>query len=333
MMAVISCNITDEHRGDENDQTRQLIELYRIQTDNEDKPSEIYDDPFPGIPRIGDPHPIDPLVTVKSRRVTWTGNRNWYTMEVMYDNNSSAQDSGGGGGGVEVLSVQVSAWYEDYILEFDVNGRPIRNSASDKIKYQSRRPHPLITVSAQTREPKMKDFLQNLGKVNSDFVSWLNGQLEFKVDQLLFDNYNAQSIGSNTWKEDFIFKARLVTSPTNGSANILDVEGKGAGQPPQAIRDAGWQPFLLDAGLFEVFIENGVKVKRPIRPVEKEGDKRPTQPVTSDWPLDSGGGAQTREQVEEGKVFYRNFQTYERFNFNLFQFDFTKVLEEKKKDR
>ena len=122
-MAVLTCKIMDDHRGDENDKQRQLIELYRIITDSDtDNPSTIMDDPNGDIPQVGDPHPTDPLVTVKNRRITFTGNRRTYTMEVTYDNNSSSQDPGGGGGGgeVKVLEVTIGAWYEDFIQEYDV---------------------------------------------------------------------------------------------------------------------------------------------------------------------------------------------------------------------
>lgn len=323
----------DDHRADEDDQRIQFIELYRVITDSDtDTPASILDDSNEDIPRVGDPHPTNTSTVVKNRRVTFTGARNVYTLEVTYDNSVNAENPGGGGGGnVEVFSVVVSSWYEDHIMQYDVNGVPIRNSASDRIKYQDRRAHPLITISSQTQDPKMKTYLNNLDRVNDAQVSWLNNQLEFGIDQLLFESYNSSSIGNNTWREDFVFKAKLVVSPTNETAGLLNVEGKGAGNRPPQVRDAGWQPYLLDAGFFEVFIENGIKVKRPIRPVEKDGDKAPTQPTTTEWPLDSGGGALTREQVEAGKVFYRNFQVKEKFSFNIFNFDFTQVLTEKNK--
>jgi hypothetical protein len=333
-MAVVTCNIMDDHRADEDDQRIQFIELYRVITDSDtDTPADILNDSNENIPRVGDPHPVNADTIVKNRRVTFTGSRKVYTLEVTYDNSLNAGDPGGGGGGgaVDVFQVTVGAWYEDYIMQYDVNGVPIRNSAGDKIKYQNRRAHPMITVSAQTQAPRMGLFLQNLDRVNDAQVNWLNGQLIFLENQLLFDSYNAQSIGNNTWREDFVFKAKLVVSPTNDTAGLLNVEGKGAGNRPPQIRNAGWQPYLLDAGYFEVWIEAGEKVKRPIRPLEKDGGKVPTQPVTTEWPLDSGGGALTREQVEEGKVFYRNFKVKEKFNFNVFNFDFTQVLTDKNK--
>jgi hypothetical protein len=334
-MSVIKATRKDDKRGTDDENKRQLIDNYIIEVDStSDEPSTIYDSQFSDIPQVGDSHPTDPLVIVKTRTVKATQNRLWYEMEVNYDNSAEGGDQGGGGGGggpVEVLQVSVTSWYEDFIMETDVNGIPIRNSATDKIKYQSRRPHPLITISAQTKAPRMKDFLQNIGRVNDGFVSWLNNQLQFLTDQLMFDQYNAESIGANNWKESFVFKARLVPSPTNNTAALLNKPAKGKGVPPKPVREAGWQPELLDAGFFETFIEDGVKVKRPIRPVEKEGDKPPSSPTTSEWPLNSGGIALSREQIEAGKVFFRSFQTYEKFNFNLFQFDFTLVLEEKKK--
>jgi hypothetical protein len=324
----------DDHRFTENEDSTQFVESYRIITNSDsDTPATIKNDPNEDIPKIGDPHPVDTETIVKSRRVTFTGNRRTYTMEVTYDNKAPDGGGGGGGGGgsVDVLDVDVGHWYEDHIMQYDVTGQPITNSAQDRIKYEERRSHPMITITAKTTAPRMNLFLQNLDRVNDAPVNWLNNQLQFGIDQLLFESYNAKSSGNNTWSEQFVFKGKLVVSPTDNSANQLNVEGKGAGKQPPQIRDAGWQPYLLDSGYFEVFIEDGVKVKRPIRPIEKEGDKRPTQPTTTEWPLDSGGGALTREQVEAGKVFYRNFQTKDRFNFNLFNFDFTSVLEEKKK--
>ena len=123
-MAVLTCKRMDDHRGDESDQNRRLIEMYRIITDSDsDEPSTILDDPLETIPRVGDPHPIDAEVTVKNRRVTFTGARNVYTMEVTYDNNVDSQSpsGGGGGGAIEVLEVTLGSWWEDYILEYAIN--------------------------------------------------------------------------------------------------------------------------------------------------------------------------------------------------------------------
>jgi len=330
-MAVVSCKRRDNKRGNETDSTITLNDEYIILVDStDDEPSTIYSSSHEDIPKVGDPHPVDPNVTVKTRRVRPIGNadatnRLYYIMEVTYDNNSSSQDPGGGGGGgdqINVLEVTIGAWWEDFIQEYDVGReaqdgpekRRLENTAKDPIKYEGRRPQPLITISAQTQDPGLGGFVHALGTVNSDRVNWLG--MEFLQDQLMFDSYNATSVGNNTWREDFVFKGKYIVSP----------KSYGDGQ-----REAGWQPFFLNAGVWQWIEKDGEDQYSPIYPKDKNGQKNSTKPVSEPWPLDINGVAIPRQDIEEKKVFL-NFQVFPRTNFaQSFKFDFASVVNDKLK--
>jgi hypothetical protein len=325
-MAVIYAERRDNKRGSETDQSRQLIDEYIIQVDSDaDEPSTIYDSSFANLPQVGDPHPTDPLVTVKSRRVIPTANRRWYTMEVTYDNNLNNNGSGGGGGGgIEVLKVTFSNWMENFILELDYSsenggiGRIFQNSAGDPIKYEATRPHPMITISSQTKDPSFDSTLFQVGQINRNEVNWIPG-LSFGRHQLLFENYSATSVGNNTWQEDFVFKAKFIPRPKVSEGE----EGR--------LRSAGWQAFLLDAGFREVVdTEDGPEL-RPIQPKEKADGKPANKPVSSAWPL-KAGKAIARENFVDDIVFLE-FQVYPEMDFSQFNFDFTSLFTDKQERR
>jgi hypothetical protein len=318
-MSVIYAGRMDEKRGTEDDKNRKLIDMYRVEVDSVlDEPSTIYDSSFADLPQVGDQHPTDPLVIVKSRNVKPTANRLRYEMEVSYDNASEGGDQGGGGGGgtVEVLQVTIGVWYEDYIQEYELKngkkGELLTDFAASPIKYEARRPQPLITISSITKDPKLADYVFLTNAVNNQPVKWLN--LNFKKDQLMFEGYNASSAGRNTWNEQFVFKGKIYNGPEEYGSEGIKVDG-------------GWQPFILNAGLWQL-VDNdfGGKERAPIYPVNEKGDKTSNKPVTEPWPLDAQGIALPLADFREKRVFL-NPQMLRRSNFNAdFNFDFAKVL-------
>jgi hypothetical protein len=326
-MAVIKCKRRDTKRGTENDKQRSLIDEYIIQVDStDDEPSTIYESSFADIPQVGDPHPVDPLVTVKSRAIKHTDNRLWYVMDVSYDNSVDTSGPGGGGGGggpIEVLQVTVGVWFEDYIQEHILDaqggkGELLMNTAGSPIKYESRRPHPLITITSQTKDPGLGDLIALVDTVNGQFVNWLG--MKFEVDQFLFDSYQATSVGDNTWSENFVFKAKVFQGPVNyddENNNVNKVNG-------------GWQPFILNAGLWE-WKENdqGEQERGPIYPVDRDGNRTSNKPVTEPWPLDKEGFAIPRQDFAQ-KVHFLKPKMKRRENFAKFNFDFTKILTDDK---
>ena len=322
-MAVLTCKIMDDHRASEDEKALKFTEMYRVITDSDtDTPASILDESNEDIPQVGDPHPVNTSVLVKERRVTFTGARNVYHLEINYDN--SAPDGGGGGGGgggiIEVMQVTLTNWWEDYILEYvnDGQGAKIRmaNSADDPIKYEARRPHPMITVSSVTKDPFLANIVTAVGSVNMKRVSWLG--LDFWESQLLFDSYDATSIGNNKWRESFVFKSKLVFEPEQYGDDGFQ-------------RQAGWQPWILDAGLWEWVQEGGEEKRRPIRPVNKQGDKASTKPVTEPWPLDGVGQALARDDIKQNRVF-KQWSIYPKINFDGFRFDWTKILTDEKRN-
>lgn len=129
----------------------------------------------------------------------------------------------------------------------------------------------MLTISSITEDPRLKDFFDYQGTVNTDVVTWLG--FSFQPDQLLFDEYRATTIGANKWREDFIFMGKKVPDYTGGTKDGND-------------RSKGWQPQLLDAGFREIN-DSGKRV--PIRPVaDPGGQERESEPVTAPWPLSEG---------------------------------------------
>lgn len=320
-MAVIYANRrSTEKRADEDDKIRSITEVYIVKTDTDtDDQATILNSSFSGnsatgaiaLPQVGDSHPTDALVTVKSRSLDPTDNRRTWDMTVNYDNAvDSLSTSGGGGGGPKVLNVNIGKWSEFFIMEFDYEGTPFLNSANDKIKYESTRPQIQMTFSAQTKDPDFVRYQGLQGKVNKDPVRWLG--FNFLADQVLFDEYRASSVGNNTWQEDFIFKMRQVP----------DVHNNNGGDAP---RQWGWQPYLLDAGFNQLVDIDGRKESIPIHAPQKDGDKTPKRAVTIEWPLDGFGKALAADQIKQNKQFL-NFKAYGSTDFAQFQFDFESIL-------
>ena len=319
-MAVIYANRkSTEKRADEDDKVRSITEVYIVKTDNDsDDQSVILNSGFGGnsatgaiaLPQVGDSHPTDSLVTVKTRSLEPTDNRKTWNMTVSYDNSvDSLSTGGGGGGGLTVLKVTIGKWDETFIMEVDYNKKDFRNSATDKIKYESTRPQIQMTFSLQTQDPDFVKFQGLQGKVNKAVVDWLG--FKFLPDQVLFDEYRATSVGNNTWQEDFIFKMRQVPDTSPGS------------DPNK--RDWGWQPRLLDAGFNELLDINGQKQLSAIKAAQKQGDTKPPRAVTQEWPLDGSGVALAADQIEAGRIF-NEFKAYASDDFSKFDFKFETIL-------
>jgi hypothetical protein len=214
------------------------------------------------------------------------------------------------------LTVSIGKWDESFTLEMDYRDDPERvmNDAGDALRLEATRPQFMMTISSITEAPRLSDFFRYQGKVNTDVVTWLG--FNFGPDQLLFDEYKATTIGSNVWREDFIFKGKKVPDYISAAK-----DGKNT--------DAGWQPQLLNAGYREIN-DNGNPV--PIKPRKTPGDQKSNEePVTAPWPLDIDGKALARSELKEpDKIVFKEFVAYPRsdkpFDGDLFQFDFTKVL-------
>ena len=320
-MAVIYVNIKpDEKKADEDDKLRTLNDQYIVKTDNDlDDQATILNSSFSGdvsnnsiaLPQVGDSHPTDSRVTVKNRSLEPTKNRKTWLMNVTYNDaiDSKSDPGGGGGGGPVVLKVVVDSWEETFIMEYDYAGERFKNSATDKIKYESIRDQIMITFSAQTKDPSFVKYQGLQGKVNSGPVNWLG--FKFLTDQVLFKSYRATSVGNNTWQEDFVFKMKQVPDTSVGA------------DPNQ--RQWGWQPLLLDAGFNELVDRNGQKELTPILSVQAQGDKKPPRPVSQEWPLDGAGEALAADQIDAGRIFLE-FQAYSKTNFGAFNFDFESIL-------
>ncbi len=319
-MAVIYANRkSTEKRADEDDKVRSITEVYIVKTDTDsDDQAVILNSGFSGnsatgaiaLPQVGDSHVTDTLTTVKSRSLEPTDNRRTWNMTVSYDNAvDSLNTGGGGGGGPQVLKVTIGKWDESYIMEVDYNKKDFRNSATDKIKFESSRPQIQMTFSSQTQDPDFVKYQGMQGKVNKNLVEWLG--FKFLADQVLFDEYRATSVGNNTWQEDFIFKMRQVPDTSPGS------------DPDK--REWGWQPKLLDAGFNELLDINGQKQLSAIKAPQKRGDTKPPRPVTQEWPLDGAGVALAADQIEASRIFL-HFQAYASVDFQAFDFDFESIL-------
>jgi hypothetical protein len=147
-------------------------------------------------------------------------------------------------------------------------------------------------------------------------VTWLG--LDFWPGQLLYDSYDATSSGNKTWRETFIFKAKYQVEPDQYD-----------NRNPWG-RLGGWQPWILDAGLWEWADQNGEKVKRPISPVDKEGGKPANRPVTEPWPL-FNGQAIPRDEIEKRRQFIK-WTIYPEVDFGFLKFDWTKILTDEKQN-
>ncbi len=290
--------------GNDDANVRTIIDIYIINVNAViDDQSTILSSNFADIPQVGDQHPTDSLVTVKRRSVDRSGNQLTWEMTVTYDNKSDSNDQGGGGGGGgQIIKVAITAWEEQFIMESDFKGNLIQNTAKDKLKLEMSRFHPQITITKVTQNPNLK-VVKDVGGVNKAQVNWLG--FSFSKDQLLFAAYNTDSIGNNTWNEQFVYKARLVPNlDSKTSSNEIT---------------KGWQAQILDAG-FNQIINGG---RTPIYVLNKDG-KATTRPVSQPWPL-NGGEALKPEDIENDRKFLE-FQSQRRIGFGQFNFDFSPIF-------
>lgn len=317
-MAVIYCVRRDDKKGNKDENKKTFTETFIVKTDSEsDEPATIYLSTFVNLPKVGDDHPVDPTVKVKSISVKPTANRKIYELDVTYDDAATNGDQGGGGGGggsVEVLRVSLSAWEEEFVQDYRLDGKggkpePFVNTADEPIKYMATRPQVLISITAQTTDPKLGKLIYLVNTVNKNQVNWIG--LTFKTGQLMFSNYSATSSGGNQWTETFEFKGKIYAAPTDYE-NLLEVEG-------------GWQPYILNAGLMEWVEGDNGKELRPIYPIEDTGKRPSNNPVSSPWPLNSNGEAIARKQIAERKI-YLNPKMFREQDFSIFNFDFAPLL-------
>jgi len=307
-MSVTLSTRRDDKSGDDNGSLRKLKDIYRIVVDSaSDDQSTILNSNFAGIPQVGDAHPKDPLVTVKSRTVKNTDNRLHWIMTVSYDNSRGGlSDSGSDNDEAgTIINVQIGTWTESYTAQKDFDDKLYQDSANGKIKVELERQHTTITVTKQTTNPNLQ-IAEMKGRVNSAPVNWLG--FNFNNDQLLFSDYTANSLGNNNWQEVFSFKGRKVP-------DLISVT-------PDEELSKGWQLQILDAGFFEI-LENGKRV--PIYIKQKDG-KKATRPVTQPWPLDGGGKAIPQNSIDDLRIFL-DFRSVLNMPFNTFAFDFSPIYE------
>jgi len=311
-MSVILARRKDDKTGDDNASLRKLKDVYRIEVDSaSDDQSTILNSNYSGLPQVGDSHPKDPLVTVKSRSVKHLGsgdpNRFHWQMTVNYDSSRSGlSDSGGGDDEAgTIINVQIGTWTESYTAQKDFDDKLYKDSANGKIKVELERQHTMITVTKNTFNPNLQ-ISEKKGRVNSAPVNWLG--FDFNNDQLLFADYTANSLGNNNWQEVFTFKGRKVP-------DLISVT-------PDEGLSKGWQLQILDAGFFEI-LGDGKRV--PIYVKQSDG-KKATRPVTQPWPLDGGGKAIPQESIDDLRQFI-DFRSVLNMPFNVFAFDFTPIFE------
>ena len=306
-MSVTVSERRDDKSGDDNGSLRKLKDIYRIEVNSSsDDQSTILNSNFSGIPQVGDSHPKDPLVTVKSRTVKSTDNRLHWIMTVMYDNSkSSPSGSDGGGEDGTIINVQIGTWTESYTAQKDFDDKLYQDSANGKIKVELERPHTMITITKQTTNPNLQ-ISDMVGRVNAAPVNWLG--YDFSASQLLFDDYTANSLGNNNWQEVFTYKGRKVPD----LESVTEDEGL----------SMGWQLQLLDAGFFQI-LDSGQRV--PIY-VQQEGGKKSTTKVSQPWPLDGGGKALPQNAIDTLRTFL-NFRSVLSMPFSTFSFDFTPIFE------
>lgn len=305
-MAVTYAERRNTLRGNDDSKVRTIIDLYKINVDSvADDQSTILSSTFNRVPQIGDAHPNDALVTVKKRSVDRSDNHLQWDMTVTYNNQSDASDQGGGGGsgGGQIIKVAITAWQESFILEKDFNNDLVLNSALDPLKIESSRYHPMITITKVTQNPNLQ-IVNSVGAVNAGPVNWLG--FNFGIDQFLFSAYNTDSIGNNTWNEQFVFKAR----------QVLDLQyGQGGNEVTK-----GWQAQVLDAGYREIG-KNGTPV--PIY-VQTADGKKNTSKVTQPWPLNAGQ-AVFPEELKDRRDFLE-FKSHRQMHFGNFNFDFSPLF-------
>ena len=214
-MAVLSCTRKDKISGQDEDKKTGYKEEFKVIVELGDEPATILNSPNSDVPKKGDPHPVDPLATVKSRSVKETAARTVWILMVNYEFafEDSGEDNGGGGGGTSgtVLQIYGGNWYEDYIAEQDSKGKRYENSAGDPIEKQYTRPHPTFTVVSTSREFLVPQYIFEVGQVNNFSYSMLG--ITFRKKTLKFDSFDFSSNGDGTWTYTYVFKAKLVARP------------------------------------------------------------------------------------------------------------------------
>ncbi len=305
-MAVTYAERRNTLTGSDDANVRTIIDIWIVNVSLvTDDQSTLMTSNFAGLPQVGAAHPSDNLVTVKGRSFDRSSNHLQWEMTVTYNNASDANDQGGGGGGGgQIIKVQISAWEERYIMESDFSKKTKRleNSAKEALKLEISRFHPQITITKITQNPNLQ-VVNNVGAVNSG--RWIELGFVFEPDQLLFAAYNTDSLGNNTWQEQFVLKAKL----------SKDFTSSGGGDT-----DKGWQPFLLDAGFSQLINKELV----PIRVKNDQGEYK-GRPVSKPWPLNGNGIALKIEEIEANTNFIE-FQAYRKTNFGQFNFDFAPLF-------
>ena len=312
-MAVISCTRKDKISGQDEDKKTGYKEEFKVIVESGDEPATILNSPLESIPKKGDPHPVDPLATVKSRSVKETASRTVWTLMVAYEFAfDEAEDNGGGGGGSTsgtVLQIYGGNWYEDYIAEQDSQGKRYQNSAGDPRQKTNTRPHPTFTVVSTSRDFLVPRYIFEVGQVNNFSYSMLG--ITFKKKTLKFDSFDFSSNGDGTWTYTYVFKAKLVARP------VISEEVREVG----AQRSAGWTDYQLDAGYREL---NDQKALVPIIPKDQDS-KKTSSPVSSPWPLDGEGKALRREDFKDS-LNWIPFEEFPETGFRIFRWDWSKLL-------
>ena len=312
MAVTYAERIPKKKGGRDNNEGTILKERYIITVSQEDDDQvDILLSNFAGLPQKGDPHPNNSSAAVVIDRVLIpTDSRLRWRMDLTYDDVGEYSAAG-----IIVNQVSIASWQESFILERDYNNKMIVDSAGSKIKYEATRPQPLVTFSAVTKDPTLWEFNESRGMVNNAPVTWLG--FDFKIDQLMFDDYRATSIGNNVWREDFVFRGKLIS-------DFISKGAKSKGLNPE--RNKGWQAQLLDAGFWELKDTAAGKQRVPIYVKQTQGAKPTTKPVTQPWPL-KVGEALPIDKIDD-QSDYIQFATAQKMNFNIFNFDFRKVFDE-----
>lgn len=316
-MSIVSCTIRDKTDAQEDEKTLSVTEEFLIQVTSGTTILDVLQSEDESVPKPGDPHPDNTLdLIVRSRNIRFTEplNRLYFIMDVEYDDNSNLDlPTNVNSNNIQVLKVTLDSWSETIVLENTVDGQdlPIEDTANSKIKYETEAYYPRITITSQTQDPALNNFIKLTGTVNSGkIVNWLG--MSFERDQLLFENYKATSVGNNTWQEDFIFKAKFVRDFSYGAG---------------AERIKGWQPQLLMAGFWQIVDGERVMIFAPNQ--EGAGQATQSEPVSEPWPLDDNGAALKPEDIENRRVF-KEFVTYKREDFSVFRFDFESLITREK---
>lgn len=317
-MAVLSCKLTDNVTGNDDGERKAYNEEWIVTVESGDQPATIITSNFVDIPQVGDPHPIDPQATLKSRNIKPTDNRTIWMLNTVYEYavGEEADSTGGGGGsGMQVLEFSGGAWQEEYIFEQDQDGKPVINSATDKFEYMSTRSHPLFRIVARSTNYLVNNYIYEVGSTNN--ASWSILGLTFPKETLLFDDFNFKNLENGWWEYSFTIKARMVSEPAPWSAEPQ--KGSKKRQEGEA-RSAGWRAFILDAGYRELNDEGSLI---PIIPKDNN-DKKTSAPVSSPWPLDGTGKALKRDEFGDG--VWLKFKEFPTMGFRKFRFNFDSLL-------